>query len=367
VDPGGAQWFRSLYRWLADNPVRIVTQYGVDYRVSDEEFTKKWRYEDGRTYRYLLEHYYEYDFILDADRQVHRGGLVHIPELGSTDPLFEELANSLQKARPILHPSILGEANDERERASVRSLLTGRAGVQTLDAKRVCQEAILPKIVTSAPKPSPKDLLRLTKLCLQHLQPSDLPADTELWVLTKGAGPRLSKEVVFGVDYLSGQDWESNRGYVPGVTFLSQRYLPSNPPPATITKVRDFFKRGGVLDAPRNGVEDFAVNFTVAQLKASGAWVKRVDKRNFGYDLQARAKNSKLMRIEVKGQTHEEDVELTGNEAASADKYKSEFYLAVVPGIPNNPVLYILNNPADVGKKDKLLVPIMSWRSRKWK
>lgn len=72
------------------------------------------------------------------------------------------------------------------------------------------------------------------------------------------------------------------------------------------------------------------------------------------------------MRIEVKGQTHDEDVELTENEAASADKHKNEFYLAVVPGIPNDPALYVLNNPAVVGKKDKLLLAIGSWRSRKW-
>ncbi len=291
---------------------------------------------------------------------MHRGGSVHIPELSSTDPLFTDLANALQKTRPILHPAILGAAKNQQERNLVRGLLTGRAGVQTLDVKRVCQEAILPKIVTKAPRPSAEDLLRLTNWCLQHLQPWELETNIELWVLTKRAGLRPAKEVVFGADYLTGQDWESNRRYVTGVTFLSQRYLPPNPPNTTVTKLRDFFKRGGVKEVPDNGVEDFGVNFAVEQLKASGVRATRVEKRNFGYDLQARGKAGDRMRIEVKGQTHDQDVELTGNEAAAADKHKGEFYLAVVSGIPNSPMLYMLNNPALVGKKDRLLVAINS-------
>lgn len=366
AEPGGAGWFRSLYRWIAHNPVRNVTQANRESRVSYEEWRARWLCKDGRTYRATIESYHDYEFVLAADMQPCRGGLVHIPDLRSTDPLFEELANSLQKSRPILHPSILGAAQSDQERTIIRNLLTGRAGVQTLDAKRVCQEAILPKIVSSAARPASKDLLRLTNLCLQHLQPRELPADTELWVLTKRAGLRPAKEVVFGTDYPTGQDWESNRRYVPGVTFLSQRYVPPNPTPTTTTTLRDFFRRSGVRDAPPNGVEDLAVNFTIEQLRGSGAWVRRVDKRNFGYDLQARSKTGERMRIEVKGQTDDHDVELTGNEAASADKHKNEYYLAVVPDIPNNPVLYMLNNPALVGKKDKLLVAINSWRSHKW-
>ena len=72
------------------------------------------------------------------------------------------------------------------------------------------------------------------------------------------------------------------------------------------------------------------------------------------------------MRIEVKGQTSDRDVELTGNEAASADKHKIEYYLAIIPDIPNNPALYVLNDPTRVGKKDKLLIEISDWKNHKW-
>ena len=147
------------------------------------------------------------------------------------------------------------------------------------------------------------------------------------------------------------------------MTFLSQRCLGQNPLPTTTTTLREFFRRGGVRDAPPNGVEDLGVNFTIAQLKGSGGRVRRVDKKNFGYDLLARSKTGERMPIEVKGQTEGLDVELAGNEAASADKHKNEYYLAVVPDIPNNPALYVLNDPALVGKKDKLLVEITSWKA----
>jgi len=73
------------------------------------------------------------------------------------------------------------------------------------------------------------------------------------------------------------------------------------------------------------------------------------------------------MRIEVKGQSVDQDVELSGNEATSADRYQDEYYLAVVSGIPNSSSLYIVTNPAHVGKKDKLRVPTAIRKNRKWR
>jgi Domain of unknown function (DUF3883) len=72
------------------------------------------------------------------------------------------------------------------------------------------------------------------------------------------------------------------------------------------------------------------------------------------------------MRIEVKGQSRDQEVELKGNEASAAEMYKDDFYLAVVADIPNNPLLYVLRNPAVQAKRDTLLVPVKAWMSRKW-
>jgi hypothetical protein len=362
-----AAWFQKLYRWLADNPVRLITQYGREYRVTEEEFNTKWRYEDGRTYRANFEPYHAFEFILAADHQLHRGGGVQSPDFQSSDPLFAQLAQALQATRPILHPTILATASNESDRNKIRGFLTGRAGVQTLDAKRVCDEAILPRIVTSAPKPTAKELLQMTRWFAGHVKPWELPPGTELWVITKRAGVRRAREVVLGVEFLTGQDWETNRVFVPGVVFLSNRYLPKGVQESDIAALRELFKRGGVKEAPDNGVEDFAVGFTVSRLRTRGIRARRIEKRNYGYDLQARARAGNHMRIEVKGLSVDGDVELTGNEASSADRYQSEFYLCIVSGIPNNPLMYMVSDPVKVGKKDKLRVPAATWKKHKWR
>jgi hypothetical protein len=59
-------------------------------------------------------------------------------------------------------------------------------------------------------------------------------------------------------------------------------------------------------------------------------------------------------------------VELTGNETVAADKYADSFYLAVVAGIPASPKMYMLQNPAKVGKKEKLTIPCHVWKSSEW-
>ena len=70
-----------------------------------------------------------------------------------------------------------------------------------------------------------------------------------------------------------------------------------------------------VKDAPDNGVEDFAMNFAIERLQALFNSIEAVDKRNFGYDLQALHQKSEKVHIEVKGLSSDGDVELTGNEA----------------------------------------------------
>jgi hypothetical protein len=62
--------------------------------------------------------------------------------------------------------------------------------------------------------------------------------------------------------------------------------------------------------------------------------------------------------IEVKGLSHDQHVELSGNEADAADRCQDSFYLCVVSSIPENPAMYMVRNPARWGRKDKLTVPI---------
>ena len=125
---------------------------------------------------------------------------------------------------------------------------------------------------------------------------------------------------------------------------------------------------GGVKNAPDRAVEDFAMNFAKEKLEATCKTVVRVDKRNFGYDMEAETQTGKKMHIEVKGQSSETNVELTGNETQAADTYRDTFYLCVVSSIPNHPAMYMVQDPAapGVGKKEKLTVLVSTWKAAKW-
>lgn len=108
------------------------------------------------------------------------------------------------------------------------------------------------------------------------------------------------------------------------------------------------------------------MNYAEEKLKACYKNVTPVDKRNFGYDIEAEIQTGKKMHIEVKGQSSEKDVELTDNETEAADKYKDTFYLCVVSSIPKNPAMYMVQDPSRVGKKDKLTISVDIWKGTLW-
>ena len=84
--------------------------------------------------------------------------------------------------------------------------------------------------------------------------------------------------------------------------------------------------------------------------------------------MEAETKSGEKIHVEVKGQSHDQDVELKGNELDAADAHKDSFYLCVVSAIPENPTMYMVKNPAapGVGKKDKLTIPANIWKASKW-
>ena len=110
------------------------------------------------------------------------------------------------------------------------------------------------------------------------------------------------------------------------------------------------------------------MNYTRAWLEESGYTdIRPVDKRNYGYDIEAKASAGNQVQVEVKGQSAEAEVELSSNETAAADKYGETFFLCVVWPIPNAPAMYLVQNPAapGVGKKDKLTIPVSTWKAAK--
>ena len=341
-------WFRSFYIWLQKYP---------DY---ERYFYYTWRVRPKT--------YHKYEFILTTDKRLLKGGEVSLLDIPSNDPVIKDLTNSLQTSKPMLHPDILGGVEEEEEQKTLRGFLIGLTGVQVLDSKSVCRETILPKILTSTPKPSPDDLLKHTTYC-QQIFGEDVGKDLEFWVLTKQGDVKAAKEVFFPKEFKPEQDWEKHQGYVPGLSFLSPRYIEGITSDEQLRAWREFFRVGGIKDAPVNGVEVFAEDYTEQKLKEKGYTnVVHVDKMKFGYDIQTKAQGGQVIYVEVKGQSHDQDVELKGNEVEAADTYKDSFYLCVVSPIPENPTMHMVKNPAapGVGKKDKLTILVNTWKVTKW-
>lgn len=342
-EPNSGTWFAKFYLWLQENP-----QY-------KDVLGPRGGYK-GKT----VKRYHDIEFVFTADNSLKKGGDIFILDLAPDNTALNELAEILKSSKPIIHPDLLSSTVGE-ESENLRGFLTGYCGVQILDAQKICKEMILPRLFSKSPQPSPDELLSLTKLCKEILG-AELGSDIELWVRTKSGNIKTSKEVFLSSEFKPLKNWEMHHAYLPGLSFIDNAYLPSDPTDDDLKAWREFFKAGGVKENPDNGVEQFAINFTLEKLKAKFQNTQLVEKLNFGFDIQAETPDGASVQVEVKGVSVEQDVELTGNEADAADKYKSSFYLCVVASIPNSPTIHLVNNPARVGKKDKLTIPVDIWK-----
>ena len=337
----GPAWFRRLYSWLNKYP------------IYEEYF--------HRTRKRRLLGYHNKEIILCSDKTISTGGPIFVLDLGTTDPFLANLAYELQATKPTLHPDILAGALSDQDRESLKGFLTGLAGVQKMDAKTVCREAILPKIETTAPAPPLEKLLTFTKYCQRHLSPPAIQGK-ELWAINKRAQVRKAAEVLFSTEFKPAADWETHQHYVPGADFLSADYVNGCTTPADLRAWREFLHAGGVKWDPDNGVEVFAMKFVEDKLAPRFKNMVPVDKLNHGYDVEAEDTGGQKVHLEVKGLSAEGNVELTGNEAKAAKAHGQSFYLCVACGIPGNPALHLVQDPDGVGEKDKLTIRAADWK-----
>jgi hypothetical protein len=184
-------------------------------------------------------------------------------------------------------------------------------------------------------------------------------------VLTKTDEIRAAKEVFFGSEFKPQPDWEKHKQYVPGLNFMSPKYL-NGAREEMLAAWRALFRAGGVKADPDDGCEVFAVHFAEAQLGPRYAVVQRIEEHNLGYDLEAKTATGESFQIEVKGLQREMDITLTPNESEAARKNQDSYYLCVVSSIPEHPTMYMVRNPDSVGQKDKLTVPEAVWREERW-
>jgi hypothetical protein len=289
------------------------------------------------------------------------GGKVYLLDATIIDPLITKVAFEVQRRKPMLHPEVLAGIADDKEREALAGFLIGLCGVQKLDAKTVCREALLPKILTNAPLPVPDELLDYTLYCQKHLG-AEIQRG-EAWVLTKANQVRAAKQVYFPSEFRPPQNWEVYQRYVSGLDFLAAGYVRDCKSDEDFKALREFLKRLGVKEGPDNGVEEFAMNFACERLQTRFRNIQQVERRNFGYDLEAEDQAGQKVHVEVKGLSSDADVELTGNEADAADVHRDRFFLCVVSGIPNLPSIRLVQNPASIGKKDKLTIREEDWKA----
>jgi hypothetical protein len=271
--PDGPVWFRSLYTWLQKYPVSEQYQQKSGRRWVTVERPRG---------------YHSQEIILRTDKTISTGGPISILDLGESDPFLAKLAYELQATKPTLHPDILASFATDQEREVIRGFLTGLAGVQKMDAKTVCLEAILPKITTPDQPPPLDELFTLSKYCQKHLPLVSLMGK-ELWIVNKRKQIRKASDVLFPAEFKPDSDWETYQRYVPGADFLSAEYLTGSSDPQVLRAWRDFLHAGGVKYDPDNGVEVFAVKFAEEKLASRFTNMVPVERLNHGYDIgQAR-------------------------------------------------------------------------------
>lgn len=116
-------------------------------------------------------------------------------------------------------------------------------------------------------------------------------------------------------------------------------------------------------------IEKIGMEIAMEYEKKEGRKPENVSKENIGFDIRSKGKEE-IRYIEVKARKEEGNVALTPNEWFKARRFKEKYWLYVVVNAATNPVLFLVNNPADnldVMEKVEVvrfLVPMKEWRKK---
>lgn len=116
-------------------------------------------------------------------------------------------------------------------------------------------------------------------------------------------------------------------------------------------------------------IEKIGMEIAMEYEKKEGRKPEDVSKENIGFDIRSKGKEE-IRYIEVKARKEEGNLALTPNEWFKARRFKEKYWLYVVVNAATNPVLFLVNNPADnldVMEKVEVvrfLVPMKEWRKK---
>ena len=185
----------------------------------------------------------------------------------------------------------------------------------------------------------PREYLRRAFGRLKLLTDEDKLVDSEQCFLHDAYGPE--------------EKWVAwrDRGFKIG-PFVSLKYMTDD---SEVSSWREFFRDVGIMEeANKQIIGDFAVWFVEKMLVEMGY---SVTLGGTGYDLHV-MKDGEEAFVEVKG-ARSESVELTEDESKAAHTYGEKYWLIVVEGIPNNPRVWRLRDPASFVKTISLTIKLI--------
>jgi len=117
-------------------------------------------------------------------------------------------------------------------------------------------------------------------------------------------------------------------------------------------------------------IEKIGMEIAMEYEKLHGREPEDVSKENLGFDIRSKGKDE-IRYIEVKARAEEGDNALTPNEWLKAKRFKKQYWLYVVANAATNPMVYIINNPAENLKPQekveivRYVVPTEEWKLKK--
>jgi len=336
--PNHVQWFIKLYQAMAQTDQYFKEEVGRSSRG---------RYSSYESPIYVLT---DKNTVVSAKDVYLREIPQEVLHLRKQFPEVDTLLNSYQ----LIHPKV---ATDP-----LVKFFKERTHVQPIDYDKICREVFLPKLRVTAQAPRKDELIAYSRL-LQKGPTVDEP----IWVITTTGSVKPSNQILFGSAYSPAEDWEKNAKYAPQIDFLSAEYL-QGVPKSDIPGWKEFFGRLGVRERAENPyVEQFAMAFAEEKLRAELRNFVPKNRQQHGYDREAtRIADGSLVFLEIKGQKAEHAVELDGNEPKAAQQAKHNklpFWICVVPGIPENPQLWVIEDPLKVGQFNIVTIDISEWKA----
>jgi hypothetical protein len=335
---GNEAWLQRLYRAMAET--------NRSFRQSSRQ---------GRRGQFFWED--DPIFVPIETNEILSAKLVHLrqipPEITNLRTQFKEV-DDLLRSYNFLHPCL-----DDNVLAN---FFVEHTHVERIDYDTICRSVFLPKVRISAPAPPNAELIAYTRLLQKG------PSVTEpIWVLNKNGDPKPSNELFMGSAWSPSENWEKNAKFIPEIDFLSWDYL-KGVPPSEVAEWKEFFVNVRVKQAgERNHVESFAMAFVEQQLGSVLSNFIPKHRIQVGYDREAkRNTDGKMIRLEIKGLRQDGPVTLDGKEpeaARAAARNGDAFWVCVVPGIPEDPQLWVVEEVVKVGSSNSLTLDVSKWKT----